>query len=139
MGLILDTSVLIAAERKNKLNFLSQWEEYESAYISSISVTELLIGVYRADSEERRIKRSAFVEHIISSIASLPFGEEEARIYAQILNNLYKAGITLGVHDMLIGATAISHGYGVLTLNEQDFNRISGLKVIGIKLENTKH
>ncbi len=131
MGLVIDTSVLIAAER-GEVNF-AQWESYGDAYISSITISELLIGVYRANTEERKIKRSAFVEHIISSLSSLAFGEEEARVYAQILKNLFDKGITLGVHDMLIGATAIANGYPVLTTNESDFKRISGLEVLTIK------
>ncbi len=131
MGLVIDTSVLIAAER-GEVNF-AQWESYGDAYISSITISELLIGVYRANTEERKIKRSAFVEHIISSLSSLAFGEEEARVYAQILKNLFDKGITLGVHDMLIGAPAIANGYPVLTTNESDFKRISGLEVLTIK------
>jgi predicted nucleic acid-binding protein len=130
MGLVIDTSVLIAAER-GEVDF-AQWQSYGDAYISSVTITELLIGVHRANTEERRIKRSAFVEHIIGSLTSLVFGEEEARVYAQILKNLFDQGITLGVHDMLIGATAIANGYPVLTMNESDFKRITGLEVIKV-------
>lgn len=92
-----------------------------------------MVGVYRANTEERKMKRSAFVEHIISSITSLPFQEEEARIYAQILALLYNKNISLGAHDLMIGATAIANGYAVLTANENDFTRITGLEVISLK------
>lgn len=128
MGLILDTSVLILAE-KNKIDF-TPWVEYGAAYISVITITELLVGVYRANTEERRIKRSAFVEHIIKSISSLPFREEEARIHAQLLSSLLNNGNNIGAHDLIIGATAISNNHAVLTKNEIDFNRIPGLKVV---------
>jgi tRNA(fMet)-specific endonuclease VapC len=128
MGLIIDTSIIIAAE-KGKINFI-KWQDYENTYISAITVTELLVGVSRANTEERRIKRSAFVEHIIGSIATLPFGIEEARIYAQILYNLFAEGVTLGTHDMIIAATAIANGYSVLTMNERDFKRIKGVEVL---------
>ncbi len=63
MGLVIDSSVIIALERK-KLNF-SQFNISQTIYISSITVTELLIGANRANTEERRIKKSAFVEYII--------------------------------------------------------------------------
>lgn len=128
MGLVIDSSVIISAE-KGKIDF-TEWQNYEQAYIAAITVSELLVGVARADTEERRIKRSAFVEHIISSIAILPFGAEEARIYAQILHNLFTEKITIGVHDMMIGAIAIAGGYPVLTMNGKDFKRIKGLEVI---------
>lgn len=136
MGLILDTSVLIAAE-KGVVDF-SLWQDYGEAYISSITVTELLVGVHRANTEERKVKRSAFVEHVISKIANLVFGEEEARIYAQLLNSLLDQGITLGVHDMLIGATAIARGYPILTMNIADFKRIPGLEVIEVAVKRRK-
>lgn len=131
MGLVIDSSVIIAAE-KGKIDF-TNWSNYQQSYISAITVTELLVGVSRADSEERRIKRSAFVEHVISSIAVLPFGAEEARIYSQILHNLFLDKITIGVHDLLIAASAIAGGYPVLTMNGRDFSRIKGLKLLVVK------
>lgn len=137
MGLVIDTSVLIAAER-GEVDFF-KWESYGEAYISSITITELLMGVYRANTDERRIKRSAFVEHIIGSFSALIFGEEEARVYAQVLKNLFDQGVTLGVHDMLIGATAIANGYPVLTMNESDFKRIPGLEVVTLKKAKNEH
>lgn len=130
MGLILDSSALIAAE-KNQIDF-SQWKQYGNTYISVITVTELLVGVYRANTEERRVKRSAFVEHIIKSISSLPFREEEARTHAQILSLLLSKGNTIGAHDLIISATAITHNHAVLTNNEADFNRIPGLEVVSL-------
>jgi tRNA(fMet)-specific endonuclease VapC len=136
MGLVLDTSVLISAE-KGEVDF-SLWQDYGEAYISSITLTELLVGVHRANTEERKVKRSAFVEHVISKIANLAFGEEEARIYAQLLRSMFEQGITLGVHDMLIGATAIARGYPVLTMNTADFRRIPGLEVIEVTAKRRK-
>ncbi|MCC8482964.1 MAG: PIN domain-containing protein [Rickettsia endosymbiont of Labidopullus appendiculatus] len=127
----MDSSVIIALERK-KLNF-SQFNISQTIYISSITVTELLIGANRANTEERRIKKFAFVEHIISTIAVIPFGTEEARVYAQILNNLFMENITLGSHDVIIAACAIANGHSVLTLNVRDFKRIKGLEVLEVQ------
>jgi predicted nucleic acid-binding protein len=133
MGLILDTSILIHAE-KNKIEF-NQWQKHGEAYLSVITITELLVGVHRANTEERRIKRSAFVEHVIQSITALPFRSEEARIHAQLLSYLLNMGNTIGAHDLIIAATAISNNHAVLTSNEADFNRIPGLKVISVSNE----
>ncbi|KAJ6645075.1 Ribonuclease VapC1 [Pseudolycoriella hygida] len=95
-----------------------------------ITVTELLIGVSRANTEERHMKRSVFVEHVINSITVLDFGVEEARVYNHILYNLFIENLTTGIHDMLIAASAIARGYPVLTLNGRDFKRIKGLEVL---------
>lgn len=132
MGLILDTSVLILAERQ-QLDF-AQWAQYDTAYISTITITELLVGVHRANTEERRIKRSAFVEYIIKSITALPFREEEARLYAELLAVLAAKQLTLGSHDLIIAATAIAGGHAVLTADTTDFSRIAGLEIIPINL-----
>ena len=128
MGLILDTSVLIEAERKT-IDF-SLWQNYGDAYISAITVTELLVGVHRANTEERRVKRSVFVEHIIGSLTSLPFQEAEARVYAQLLGTLWNQGFNVGAHDMIIAATALSYNYAILTYNTSDFIKIPGLDVL---------
>jgi hypothetical protein len=128
MGLIIDSSIIIAAE-KGVIDF-SKLPSDRPIYISVVTVTELLVGVLRANTEERRIKRSAFVEHVINSIGSIEFGVSEARIYAQVLQDLFVAGITIGTHDAMIGATAITHGYCVLTMNGKDFKRIKGLSVL---------
>ena len=39
------------------------------------------------------------------------------------------AGQTTGAHDLLIAATALAHGYGVMTDNIRDFERVPGLEV----------
>ena len=128
MGVVIDTSVIIAAE-KGKVDF-SKLQQTDQAYITAITVTELLVGVECADTEARRIKRSAFIEHVISSVTVLPFDIEEGRVYARLLGSLLKERITIGTHDMIIAATAIAGGYPVLTMNSRDFIRIKGLEVL---------
>lgn len=129
MGLILDTNVLISAERHHTHLDFSQWAEYGTAYISAITATELLIGVHKANSVERKIKRATFVEAIFSGLAVLEFNLDTARIYAEMLATLPK-GITIDAHDMLIAATAVQYGYPVLTGNVSDFSRIPRVLVI---------
>ena len=130
MGIILDTSILISAER-NKMNMDRFIHRREDEYfgLSIITVSELLHGVHRADSASRRIRRSAFVEKVIEFFPVYPFEIATARIYAEIWASLSQKGIAIGAHDLIIGATAISLGFSVATFNERDFSKISGLKV----------
>lgn len=130
MGLILDTSVFIEAERRH-IDF-NEWLHYDQAYISIITMTELLVGVHRANTQDRQLKRSAFVEHIIQSIKVLSYQQEEARIHAQLLSHLLQKGLTIGAHDLMIGATALVHGYPILTKNTIDFTRIPGVEVLAL-------
>ena len=39
-------------------------------------------------------------------------------------------GVVIPFRDLLIGATALSLGYAVLTVNLRDFRRIPGLSVV---------
>ncbi|HJD61039.1 MAG TPA: PIN domain-containing protein [Rickettsia endosymbiont of Columbicola hoogstraali] len=133
MEVVIDTSILVDLE-KSKLTY-EILEDYQPCYISPITITELLIGVDRADNKNRRIKRLAFIEYILESLIVLPFKEEEARIYAKIIDNLYKKHITIDTNDLLIAATAITHNYPILTLNTKDFKRIHGLEVLTASLK----
>lgn len=106
MGVIFDTSVLIAIE-KSSLNIerLFMGRENEPFGISVVTVSELLHGVYRADSEKRRLKREAFVEKIIETFPIYPFDLSAARIYARVWANLAKKGVSIGSHDLIIAST----------------------------------
>ena len=132
MGLIIDTCIFIEVERnKNKQSIhFEQWSEYGDAFISAVTVTELLIGVHSADTKARQIRRSAFVEAIIGQIAILDFTAETARIHAQIYTDLAKKGKLVGAHDLIIAATALAHGHALLTSNHKEFSRIPGLRVL---------
>lgn len=132
MGLVLDTCILIHAEKQGSLVNFDKWQDYEEAYISALAVSELLIGVNRADTEARRLKRSAFVEAIINEIPIINFTSEVARIHAEIYAYLAQRGELIGPHDLIIAATALAHGHALLTTNGQEFNRVPGLNVLNI-------
>ncbi|UCF01065.1 MAG: type II toxin-antitoxin system VapC family toxin [Deltaproteobacteria bacterium] len=130
MGVILDTSVLIEAERrKAEIDKLTEDREEEIFGISVITVAELLHGLHRADSTKRRLKRSAYVEKIIELFPIYAFETSIARIYAELWSDLSKKGIQIGAHDLIIGSTAFSLGFSVATRNMRHFERIEGLKI----------
>ena len=128
MGIILDTSILIAYERGNlDIDRLVKDSADEPFGLSAITVSELLHGVHRADSESRRLKREAFVQKVIDTFPVYPFDISAARIYADVWASLLKKGVPIGAHDLLIAATAISLGFSVATHNVRDFKKIKGL------------
>jgi tRNA(fMet)-specific endonuclease VapC len=130
MGVIFDTSVLIGLERaSSRLDKLILGREGEAFGISAITVSELLHGVHRADSAKRRIIRAAFVEKINEVFAVFPFELSAARIYAGIWASLAKKGKVIGAHDLIIGATCISLGFSLATLDLRDYGLIDGLNI----------
>ncbi|PYK92251.1 MAG: VapC toxin family PIN domain ribonuclease [Verrucomicrobia bacterium] len=128
MGVIFDTSVLIALERGAlDPDRLVQGREQEPFGISVISAAELLHGVHRADTQKRRIKRSSYVEKVLELYAIYPFELGAARIYAELWATLQRKGVRIGAHDLMIAATAISLGWTVATLDLRDYRKIEGL------------
>jgi tRNA(fMet)-specific endonuclease VapC len=130
MGVIFDTSVLIALERNpSPLEQLLRERGDEPFGISIITVSELLHGVHRADSEKRRLKRESYVEKVIELFPIYVFDLSAARIYARIWAYLAKKGVSVGAHDLIIASTCISLGFSVITADIRDFSKIEGLTV----------
>jgi tRNA(fMet)-specific endonuclease VapC len=131
VGLLLDTNVLLRAERRGQHPDWSAWENEGNAHLAAISASELLTGVHKADTQARRVQRVAWVEAILASIPILPFDLETARVHAQLLAALPR-GVTVGAHDLLIAATAAQHGLAVLTANAAEFSRVPGLRLLEV-------
>lgn len=136
MGVIFDTSFLIEAEKREaEIGKFLEKREKEVFGISEITVAELLHGVHRADSTKRRLKRSAYVEKVIELFPIYHFDVSIARIYAELWSDLSKKGIQIGAHDLIIGSTALSLGFSVVTFNPRHFERIEGLKVEALNFQ----
>lgn len=128
MGLVIDTDVWVLAEKSGGKLDLGRWAHYGGAYMSAITASELLVGVERANTAQRRAQRGAFVENLLSSIPVLDFTLPVVRSHARMVAALPK-NVTAGAHDALIAATAIHHGYALLTRNVADFRIFAGLTV----------
>lgn len=128
MGLIVDTCIFIQAEKQGTSNDFSRWAG-DTVYISAITASELLVGVHRADTSDRRIKRMAFVDAIFSHVPVLDFTLDVARIHAELYADLAKKGNMIGSHDLIIAATALSNDCELLTNNIREFERITALKI----------
>lgn len=129
MGLILDTDVLIRGEKQAAEVDFTRWADHGDAYISAITCSELLIGVHRANTPARRARRSAYVETLLARVPILAFDASVARAHAHLLGALPR-NVTLGAHDLIIGATALAHGFALLTANVADFGRMPGVVVV---------
>jgi predicted nucleic acid-binding protein len=126
MGLIIDTGVLTRlGEDPTAVDFSTYKPACGEGFISAATCSELLVGVHLANTEARR---TAFVEAIFKLFRPLPFDLEVARVHAHLVSSLGR-GVTLGALDLIIGATAIRHGFPVLTTNVADFRRMPGCTV----------
>ena len=128
MGVILDTAVLIAAERGtfDMPGYLAALGD-EPVALAAISASELLHGVERARDPAVRQRRGEFVEGVLANVPVIPFGLAEARTHARIWASLAAAGTPIGAHDLQVAATALVAGSEVATLNADEFRRVPSL------------
>ena len=132
MAKLIDSSVFITLERRGSpigaLATVTPGRD-EFVALAAITASELLTGVERADSQDRRATRQAFVESVLSLMPVLPFDLQAARLHARLWADLAARGLPTGAHDLMIAATAMARGYGILTDNLRDFRNIPGLEV----------
>ena len=135
MGLILDSSVVIAAERRGEtveqlIERVIKTTGDQEAALSAIGLTELIHGLYRAQTPEIRQRREVFLNELLTDLTVYPYTKETALLAGKIDGEEQSRGVVIPFGDLLIGATALSLGFTVLTVNLRDFRRIPGLTVM---------
>jgi predicted nucleic acid-binding protein len=135
LGVILDSSVVIEAERRhlNVAQFLKQIVQRigeTEAALCAITVAELAHGIYRADTPERRERRRAFLDELKAAVPVYPITDGTAELVGRIGAESAAAGVTIPFDDLLIGASALERGYAVATRNRRHFQKIPGLNLI---------
>jgi predicted nucleic acid-binding protein len=137
MGLVLDSGVLIAAERDARpvsdlLITLAHQHGETEIVLSSITVIELEHGLHRARTAGQARKRREYLDTVFAAIPVEPFTREMAQLAAKIDAEARGAGRTIPFADLLIGATALHFGYAVGTRNLRHFQMVPNLTVIQI-------
>lgn len=135
MGIVLDSSVIIAAERRG-CTVREILEQVKAAQgetdigLSVVTIAELVHGAYRTKTQAQQQRRLEFVERLSSDVPVHPVTLEIARLAGRIEGQQQAVGIQFAFEDLLIGATCLHLGYELVTLNLRDFQRIPGLSVI---------
>ena len=129
MGLILDCGVVIAAERRGdtveKLieQVISVTGDQDAA-LSSVGLTELVHGVYRAQTPAMRLRRQSFIDELLSDLTIYPYTKATSLLAGKIDGEQQAQGVTIPFGDLLVGATALELGFPVLTVNLRHFRLI---------------
>ena len=130
MGILIDSSVLVAAERGLlDLDRLLELHGEDTVALASISASELLHGLHRLKGV-RRARSEAFVERILATLPVIPFDVAAARVHAVLAADLRAKGTPVGAHDLLIAATAVLRGDTVATRDLRSFPKVQGLDVV---------
>jgi tRNA(fMet)-specific endonuclease VapC len=134
VGIILDSSVIITAERRGhsvrqilEQVYASQGET--EVALSVVTVAELVHGAYRAKTQAHQEQRLEFIERLCRDVPVHPVTLDIARLVGRIEGQQEAKGIQFAFEDLLIGVTALDLGYAVMTLNTRHFQNIPGLSV----------
>ena len=133
MGLVIDTSALVALERS-----AGSWGDGlpadERVSVPAIVYAELLVGVHLADNPRRGARRRAKIEALLSVAPVVEFGPAVAERWADLYARLSRDGRLIPANDLAVAATALELGFGVLVgpRDEAHFRQVPGLRVVAL-------
>lgn len=110
MGIILDSSIVIAGERRGHTvreilpQFKAGYGEIEVG-VSVLTIVELAHGIERAGTGERRQRRDAFVDELIRDVPIHPVTVATARLAGSIEGGQAAHGVNIAFENLLIAAT----------------------------------
>jgi tRNA(fMet)-specific endonuclease VapC len=128
MRVMLDTNICIYIIKRRPQSVLERFSSFPvgDIGISTITLAELEYGA--AKSAQARKNREA-LEAFVSPLDVAAFDRDAAEAYGRIRAALEQKGLPIGAMDMLIAAHALSLGANLVTNNEKEFRRVSGLRV----------
>lgn len=125
---MLDTNICIHLIKQKPKVVLDRLRALDIATvsISSITLSELEYGVAKS---ARPDQNASALAALLAPLTVEPFEDRAAAAYGLVRAALERQGTPIGSLDMLIGAHALSLGRTLVTNNDREFVRISGLKV----------
>ena len=135
MGIILDSTTVIAAERARQsasqfMRAATRVCGEQPFAFSAVGYTELLNGLYSDRNPDRRQLRERFFGELLLAIPVKPYTLEVAELAGRLGGEAMAIGRTIPFVDLMIGATALHLNFSVLTSNERHFRLIPGLTVV---------
>ncbi len=131
MGILIDSSVLIAVER-GRLDvdgiLKDPDRQDEPLAIAAITASELLHGVHRL-AGARRVRAERIVSGWLEALPVMPFDLGTAKVHATLAAQHRRRGRPVGNHDLIIAATAVHLDCRITTRDRRSFARVDGLVV----------
>ena len=127
--LIIDTDILSLLMRKNSSVLAKATQylvEHRQFTISIITRYEILRGLKAKGAEQQ----AARFQDFCAKNRVLSITDDVVLRAADIYADLHKRGELIGDADILIAASALVHGFAIVTNNVDHFNRIKTLEVL---------
>lgn len=132
MGLVIDTSALIAEERRDdSFDALILRSANDALAVPAIVYAELLVGVAMGRGRRSATDRRAKLQDLVETTGIVDFGAEIAEAWADLFALLTRRGRMIPANDLAVAATARHLAYGVLVgpAGEKHFRQVPGLRV----------
>ena len=121
--LILDTTVLVDAERGGTGALGRLIGDTDDVAIAAITVAELAVGIELADGKRRR-HRKAFVDAVLEAVSVEGYDTDVALAHGALLAHTRRSGRPRGAHDLIVAATARARGREVVSADKDGFNEL---------------
>jgi toxin FitB len=125
--IILDTNVISEAFKPAPNPVVMKWldaQEPETLFITTISLAEMLAGIYKMPEGRRRAELSNLVENKTTSAFHnriLPFEIKAVEVFGLVNASACAVGNPIAFADCAIAAIASARGYILATRNVRDF------------------
>ena len=125
---LLDTNICIYLRQNRPPEVTERFRhmQHGEVVVSVITYGELLYGAERSQQRTRALES---VTRLVSLLPVLPMPWEAAATYGEIRAALEMQGQLIGGNDLWIAAHAKAAGLILVSNNEREFKRISGLKL----------
>ena len=130
---LLDSSVVVDIDRGGVEERVGKLDEEGRHAISSVTVTELRLGVEKSYEEGTEEYREAVngLDRLLARFEILPVSRAVATAAADIIQSLKADGNSPNdLHDVYIAATARTTQVPVLTANVSHFDRIDNVDIV---------
>ena len=123
---LLDTNACIRLLNNSSSHLVARIRQHSPADIllCSIIKAELVYGAYHSSRAADNLR---LLNHFYEPFVSLPFDDSCVDIYGRIRSDLARIGTPIGPNDLLIAATAVANGLTLVTANQREFGRVTGL------------
>ena len=124
--MIADSDVLI-----DFLRGRGDWARRIAVELETRSFGTTAITAFEIRSGARTARQKKAVDTLLDAMTILPFGPDDARIAAEIRQQVESRGQPIGMADYMIAAVCIAAGGVLLTRNRKHFERVEGLRLGG--------
>jgi toxin FitB len=128
---LVDANVLSEATKPAPDSKAIEWlrRNERSMTVDPIILGEIRFGIHLLPTGRRRRRLETWFDEGVARIVCVPWDARTGLRWARLLAELRRSGRALPIKDSLIAATALVHGFIIVTRNTRDFKK-AGVKTL---------